>query len=916
MNFKYLFFYFLIAISYNNVFGQDVKTITTQLEKFRKNYPQEKVHLHLDKPYYSLGDTIYFAAYVVNAEKNTPSVISNILYVDLIRDSSNIIQTLKFPVVDGIVYGSLNINDSLKEGYYRIRAYTNWMRNFDDAFFYDVVIAVADGFNDVIATPSFQFNDVDKTTGNFLLQYTSLADVAVNNKEVAYSVLVNNKEKTSGKTSTDDNGKLQIDLAALKLQHGQPATLITDLKPGNKTTITKEVSINIPATKNTIYFFPEGGDLVAGITTSLGFKAVNADGLGVDVSGIIKDDSTNEAVPFQSGFAGMGSCLFTPQLNHSYHAIVQYKDANKDEVPLPAVNTNGYILSVDNNNADSLIINITSKQITSNNVTIVGQTNNRIQFIKLLSFINGNTRISLSKKKLPTAILQLTLFDTMLRPVAERLVFINHQDTLNVQIAFDKTVYTKRAKTIMKLKVQDDKGNPVNGSFSLAVTDAGVVNQKQNQPNIFADLFLTSDIKGYVENPNHYFDTINKTTIKELDDLLLTQGWRRFVWQDLLADKNPASIYSKEKSLSVAGRAVTTNGNAISGKHITLLSRKGQAYILDTTTDIDGNFIFTDLNFNDDNPFFLQASKTDNKEDAVIKLTNFSAPSIINNKNMPGMVQPYDNLILPYLVQTKQAVDVSHKYGLQKNEQQLKDVTVKTVQQTRRQQAVAPSYNLNGPGNADQILTYEDFYNCHDVNTCLAGKLTGVFFKMVVEDPAAYTKVWHLLPFSSSGMGKPMMVVLDGAYLTAENRTLDMRNIPIQNVQSIEVLRTGGYLNVYGFGGTGGVLVITTKQGGINYDEGRIPKKAVEDMVFTIAKGYAAQREFYMPPYADTAVYNSTVPDKRTTIFWKPVITTDDNGNATVEWFNADNTGSCNVVIEGLSVDGKLAHATSVYKTK
>src|SRR5690348_13249765 len=95
-----------------NAEDADIKTITSSLEKFRKNYPQEKVHLHLDKPYYSIGDTIYFSGYVVNAEKNTPSVISNILYVDLINDSNKVLQTLKFAVMDGNTYGILPVGDS------------------------------------------------------------------------------------------------------------------------------------------------------------------------------------------------------------------------------------------------------------------------------------------------------------------------------------------------------------------------------------------------------------------------------------------------------------------------------------------------------------------------------------------------------------------------------------------------------------------------------------------------------------------------------------------------------------------------------------------------------------------------------------------------------------------------------------
>ena len=57
-----------------------------KLEEFTKKYTQEKVYLHLDKPYYALGDDIWFKAYVVDVKNSAPTTISNILYVELIDD--------------------------------------------------------------------------------------------------------------------------------------------------------------------------------------------------------------------------------------------------------------------------------------------------------------------------------------------------------------------------------------------------------------------------------------------------------------------------------------------------------------------------------------------------------------------------------------------------------------------------------------------------------------------------------------------------------------------------------------------------------------------------------------------------------------------------------------------------------------
>lgn len=126
---------------------EPLKKILSQIEKYRTEYPQEKVHLHMDKPYYAIGDNIWFKAYVVNAEKNELSALSKILYVDLINDKDSVKQSLKLPLTLGLAWGDFTLADSLKEGNYRIRAYTTWMRNFGEEYFFDKTITVGNSIS-------------------------------------------------------------------------------------------------------------------------------------------------------------------------------------------------------------------------------------------------------------------------------------------------------------------------------------------------------------------------------------------------------------------------------------------------------------------------------------------------------------------------------------------------------------------------------------------------------------------------------------------------------------------------------------------------------------------------------------------------------------------------------------------------
>lgn len=112
-----------------------IEKLLKQLVKLTENYPQEKVYLHFDKPYYAIGEDIWFKNYVVTAEKNEPSQLSKVLYVDFINQKNKIVSSLKLEVIDGFANGNINLADTLSSGTYRVRAYTNYMRNYNASFF-------------------------------------------------------------------------------------------------------------------------------------------------------------------------------------------------------------------------------------------------------------------------------------------------------------------------------------------------------------------------------------------------------------------------------------------------------------------------------------------------------------------------------------------------------------------------------------------------------------------------------------------------------------------------------------------------------------------------------------------------------------------------------------------------------------
>src|SRR5690606_3151295 len=201
-----IFCSFLVKGQNNTKFEESLQ----KLEDYKNNFPREKVYLHLDKPYYSIGDQIWFKAYLTVGNYNFLSSLSKILYVELINSDEEIAISVRLPVINGITFGDILLVDSLMEGDYRIRAYTNWMRNFDERYFFDKTIQVGNALkNPLLAESSFS---IEKEGSDKILSsrfsFRDLDDRPVSSAKVDYTVLSNKKSIRQGKGTTDENGSV------------------------------------------------------------------------------------------------------------------------------------------------------------------------------------------------------------------------------------------------------------------------------------------------------------------------------------------------------------------------------------------------------------------------------------------------------------------------------------------------------------------------------------------------------------------------------------------------------------------------------------------------------------------------------------------------------------------------------------
>lgn len=294
----------------------------------------------------------------------------------------------------------------------------------------------------------------------------------------------------------------------------------------------QQTTLNLPLPYQkaaTIQFhtFPEGGYLVTGIKSKLAFMAVEAGGGPVAVAGTLQEDG-KPLLSFKSGHAGMGSLNFVPKENKSY--TIKLTEPRNATYEIRDIRTKGITLRLTENSKESLVFTITkSPSIKQQQIYLRAQTRGRI-YSMAKGILKDSLQIRLPRQEFPQGIAEVTLFDETLRPLAERLVYVNLDKKLYIEAKLDKDTYGTRAKATLKVKVTDEKGQPVPAHLGLSVYDK-LYRNKEDDKNILIHYYLSSQLKGRLYDLAYYFEPQNEGREKSLNLLLLTQGWRRYVWQ-------------------------------------------------------------------------------------------------------------------------------------------------------------------------------------------------------------------------------------------------------------------------------------------------------------------------------------------------------------------------------------------------
>jgi len=627
-------------------------------------------------------------------------------------------------------------------------------------------------------------------------------------------------------------------------------------------------------------FFPEGGHLVTGLPSNMAIKATDEYGKGMQVKGVILIPGNDTILRFETNEKGFAKCLFTPLEGISYEARIQETGRGWQTFPLPEIEINGYTMYLDDTDPEFISVTVNSNLTTAQSTCYLF-VHCRQTFTQAITteFFNGKAIFKLPKSGLGEGISHFTVFNQGRQPVMERLYFKLPEKLLKIAVTTNKEIFKTREQVTLDLESQLPGGAFTQSSLSASIIklDSNLLVEANNIVHYF---YLQSDLTGWVESPETYF---GKDSGEMTDLLMLTHGWRRFNWKEILSNKIPSFEFLPEYSGQIInGKLVDKNRQAESSGKTAYASIPANRYQLGISRSNESGSVQFPFGQNPGTAeLFLQP---DLKNDSLLQVEWQS---------------PYSK---KYSLKNSPSVSLSGK-----SEQGI----LETIRNTQLYQVYSgEKMNLFLPPD---ITDTTAFFGLPDKNYFLDNytrfsTMEEVFREFIPEveirkNKSNFRILVNNLPYKAFFKDEPLML-LDGIPFTDVNQVMQFDPLKIKN---IGIVARRYYVSGLTYPG---IISFQTYEGdltGFNLD----PRVLVVDY-----EGIQVKREFYSPQYPTDKDLQNRLPDLRRLLYWAPKINTGLNGKTRLSFYTADLPGKYAIKVEGMNDNGFVGSSLTYFEVK
>ncbi|WP_050977553.1 TonB-dependent receptor [Nitritalea halalkaliphila] len=621
--------------------------------------------------------------------------------------------------------------------------------------------------------------------------------------------------------------------------------------------------------------------------TKMGIQAMLPDGSGKALKGEVV--LAGESFAFETNARGLGSISF-PALKPERLTGAGIRFSGLQGPPpaatLPPMRATGISLSV--TNFENKLLNISAQNnhpaLEAQALYLLVHNRGAIGHLERVSFAEGNLNSRVRTEGLAYGINQITLLTEEGVPLAERLMYVHNRPTPEMRLETDRLDFAPRAKNTFSLALPP-AADFQDGRFSVSITDALESGDAAHQ-SLPSFLYLSADLEDFHLPAT---ELLLQYRHEDMEEVMLTHGWRRFDWEDLMGEKYQNSTFI-EQGINLIGQVSPAAGirGKLRGGSISVFVEGEEDAFLAGDYGPNGNFLFDALEFYDTTQVTI--SVKDGRLGTLVDLNLEESPN----------TYAYWEEFSPF-----------------RGDFTLSEALLEALAQARKRKESALAFDESSLMEMDEFVVEADKYDAVEEGIDrMYGQGDVTLRTADIPGSEAFLDIWQLIQGRVPGVrvtynigGQPSIVIRGSASFGDEAPIVLLDNMPVdymtagmippRDVSAIDIFKDGASLSIFGASGGGGVIAIYTKRGLGD------PSALGEGMFLLQFPGYARAATFYQPPYEQGP---QAKPDYRGTLYWNADLRLDANGRVTLPFFNSDVAKTYRVVLQGLDATGQALY--------
>lgn len=884
----------------------------------------EKSYITTDREVYGINDTLWFKGYTFDSFNNISD--KSVAFHVLIHDyEGNLVKNTSWPLIYGTSRGQIALPKV--EGRYYVKAFGGSMVGGDTSLVFEkeIIVRNEQPFDYLVTQP---VETSSKSRGLTMFKVLNQQNQPVENIDLSYEIWQGDTQLNGGEAKTNENGIVSIPVDSSLQKKG--FRILTDIEGVEKTLIPFKAE---KRGKIDLQLLPEGGNLIANFTNRVAFKAVDENGDPFDFKGILVNANNDILDSINSTYQGMGLFSFIPTADEVYKVKIIEPSRLDTVYRLPKAESSGLTIQLNFIAEKEAVLSvIASSDLDSTQAKLI-LSKAGVELINDDVQLSTHSTFKIPLVKLPVGIYNIAVISQDFSYASERLLFVHPEKNLSIDLPRLKPVYLARERVATSIQVRDEKGNPVRGQFSITASYKRRSTLKEgSRANLMTQILLESELKGSIPTPDFYFSD-HALSLEALNLVMLTHGWRKI-------QTNP---YDDPEA--VAGRVINGRRDKRSSlKELNLVSIKkvesktipiqesGLFRIPSEEFKLWGDSLLISIN---------QAKKREKSNiqlfDSLFFLKNNFQSEFTKKKPISDQQSIFKN-DYKLTADKFQGITIfdglevstsrpSFRNGCSLFETKPEKWTIKersTLDMTNPElmnllKQVSPLVKGVGdikPMNVspNRIGTWKIFVEAKVIERIILSK-NAILSTQLINQKLGIN-ISNFLYFAHFDYNIPFQIYLNCqeiethfqyaeefvlSNLTGEwSKPLEqdfykfyiLEVLDLSNLELIAIAESGVY-------GERPIIAINT------IDKKLIRKQSIKKVQFH--RTYEnIPREFYQPIYDSPEKVNDPVPDSRSLVYWNPNVTTDENGEAEIAFYNADRPQIIEITVEGIGENGSL----------